>query len=76
MIPTEDFSDVTLANEDTDDHDDCHHHGDQDVHDDHNDTAGRHKMLKTWCCTESWLADFTDVTLASEDTCVTDFKVW
>ena len=44
MIPTEDFSDVTLANEDTDDH------GDHDYHDYHDDNDDHADLKKNTFC--------------------------
>ena len=41
MIPSEDFTDVTLAIEDTDDYDD---HGDHNVPDDHENGSTLMKM--------------------------------
>ena len=37
QIPTKEFTDVTLASEDTDNYDDHEYHDDQFDHDDHDD---------------------------------------
>ena len=39
MIPSEEFTDVTLASEDTIDHDDHYDHDDHDDHDNHDESV-------------------------------------